>query len=986
MNRKLAAAAIVLIALITIGFLYLNKRVETSATAPESVYIDVKDGRVQIGRGEDAIQLSAGERGVQERGGAPVVLSGAKPSPVQTPVIRGRPRTLAVWTIDDVSQTISGASIVLRAGDAIIASGTSDESGNAEFSVNSDAVVKAAVRKEGYFDSGPVLLEGHNALTIVLDRCLDIRGKIVDEKNNSVNDAVVSIASASQVRTVSGTPFVCSPLRPGAYLVRAQHEALLGDEQIVHAGEKVVLRLGSSAAVIASVSTERGEAVGGAVLDLSSDRFSGFRFTAEEKTNTKGIAAFADIRKGTYSIGIQHPWHQSYRRSEVVVDSVSEEVFIILPDKNHSISGRVFDAQTREPIAGAPVVCSLNVERKETSLRTMVQNSQKASLLSATRTVLTDDDGFYRFDGLWSGLYVLFVDRMNGYISGDFSSLENVGAREMQRAALMEAEDVESVDFYLKKGWKISGAAFDPNGEPLAGVKVHAGLRYANRSEGRFSARDLAKFGAGDVTDEEGLYEIAGQVELMSDQSVSSLSVEGWQERYGATESEPFYLQPGESKENADLHFKNCTIVRGTVSDEEGFPISNANVDIWTNETDGKFYNELNMWSRSQNTDANGFYQFFINELFGDYYLRAYAEGYQQSYQGESIQTVTLTAGAEAATCDFILKKGIAKTLEGVVVNEESEALSGVFLRLFCEGCAFHKTLYTETQSSGRFVFELDAWDENWIRDSMANRSSSSPRLFRITPEDTAEYEYIEPAWDDIPRYQGGEKDIRIVMVRKDKDWVALRGTAVDASGRPVAVYDILAIPGNAPNASDRSSHFYRWTPVHSPDGTFSLDNLPHSQGPFRIAVRSAEYGFSCTEALSPEPNAVVEGITISFAGGATLSGVVLDAETGEPLKDVEVVAMLPPTPAQMQQISGRLGRRGVYTVPSEQSPLRENLASATTSENGEYHLKNVVIPAVRLRFRKSQYNDYFLPVMFLQSGDARELEYIRLIRIRPSE
>lgn len=988
MNRGLWVLVIGLILLITACLLYLFWRPAVLPTIQSTAYVDVKEGSVQLANGEGGIALRAGDRGVSQPGKIPTLLSDVSSTPTIVPTLPSQLRIVTARIIDDASQAIQGASVGLCSSGIVIASGTSDKEGKTVLSATLNGSETLFAQHSGHFDSDPVLIQKNNAIDLILDRKMSIHGQVLDKNEQPVGEAIVSIASASAIQSVTGTPFQFSPIRPGTYRIRAQHETLLGEEKTVQAGNEVVLHMGTSASVIVSVSTVRGEAVGGAVLDLSSKPNSGFHFTTEQKTDTTGIACFSEIRRGTYSIGIQHSWYQSLQRTEVVVDSVTEEVSLVLPDKNHSISGRVFDAATEQPIANAPVVCGLDWGREDNFYsRFLKQDLLKSSFpQSATRMVYTNEEGLYRFDGLWSGLYFLFVDRVKGYISGDHSEIENIGAQRARRVMLSQEEDVGSVDFGLKRCWKIVGHAYDPNKKLLANVHVSARLRYSNPAAHRGSTGMLEKLGAESSTDESGYYEILGPVELMSDRSLASLYVSGQHERYGKADSEVFYLNPGELKENADIYFSNCAIIQGTVRNEENQPIPNAMVIVWkktdaANQQPGR----SNFWYYPMRTDDNGFYQAYITSQYGQFgecFIRAHAKGYLKSTLQEPERKITLALGAEPVVCDFVLKKGMQETLEGIVVNEEGEKLAGVVLVLYCEGSGVYLSIdqtITQTDADGRFLFDLGAWDQTWYDPLFDNSVTNAKFLFRITPEATDEYEYVEPSWESIPRYRGGEKDIRIVMIRKDKERVSFRGMVVDSGGQPVTKYDIVVIPGSAPNLFKSGSLYYRWSPVNSPDGSFFLENLPASQGLFRIAVRTKERGLATTNLLRPQPNEVMEGIVIQLGEGATLQGVVLDSATGKPVPNVDVITMLPPTPAQEQQISSRLGRAGIYLVPSDQSPLLENLSKAKTNEKGEYRLENVVVPAVRVRFRKNYYEEYFVPAMNLQGGETRDLGEVRL-------
>jgi protocatechuate 3,4-dioxygenase beta subunit len=1008
MTRGKWAVVILFVVFITSGLTYLNSLPVKDAAAPEDVYVEVIDGSVELYNRKGKVDLKADGRALSQSGEAPKVFSTVKPTPIKAPRQSPQVIAFAVNVINDVSQPVKGANVLVREGSTVIASASSDEVGAATFSLSLSGDAFVSAQQKEHFDSKPISVFGKEKLILNVDRKLAIHGKVVDQNQNEVMDAVVSISGASTVQSSTSTPFLFSSLHPGTYRVQASHATLLGDEQIVQAGDEIVLHLATSATVIASVSTMRGEPVGGAVLDMVSKRGAGFIFLENQKTNVKGIANFSDIKRGTYSIGIKHPWYQSLERTDVLVDSVTEEISIVLPDKNHSISGHVFDAATNEPIANAPMVCGLDWG-SEDSFFAMKRGEKHTGPLSATHTVYTNEDGFYRFDDLWSGLYIIFVDKVEEYISGNSSLIENSGAQKLKRVLLSQDEAVESVDFYLKQCWKISGHVFDPDGEPLANVNVRARLSYANPAEGRYRTGRLEKFGMECMTDASGYYEISGSIELLSDGSMIGLFVDGWHDKYGLARSkDKFYLNPGESKEGVDIHFTNCAIVQGMVCDEDNNPISGAKVLIWR-EPNGKLSRDearrlkveyedwWNLWNRVALTDEKGFYQFHLTNQTGDHFIRAHAEGYLNSAMNYPDKQITLEPGADSLICDFTLKQGMPESLEGVVVNEDNQPLEGVLLRIYPEasmGISYHvmPDTYKISDRQGRFCFDLGMYDRSWTS-YMSDRkmtepppgSSYSTKPFQLIVHETDEYEYTgndkyhENVLVHSPvNYDWGEKNIRIVMTRKKEvGLVSFRGRVLDSNGQPLVNYDIVVVPGFAPNVYDQGSMYYRWSPVHSNDGSFFLENIPAEQGQFRIAVRSEEHGFSSTGLLNPQTNEIMEDIVIQVGQGAMLSGVVRDRETGEPVADADVYTILPPSPLQQQQLNSRLGR--VSGVPRAQSQIAGDLTSAKTNQQGEYELHNVCIPTIQLRIIKREYNDFYLPVMELQHDEMRNLDDVNL-------
>jgi hypothetical protein len=109
-------------------------------------------------------------------------------------------------------------------------------------------------------------------------------------------------------------------------------------------------------------------------------------------------------------------------------------------DEPGSISGRVVDAVTGQPVIGAHVMAIGRAVRLETT---------------------TDAQGRYRFDDAPTNTRGVLI-----------TPLGSNGLAGMMPVSLESGEDLKSVDFRLYPNPSVSGVVTDPNGEPLEGIEV----------------------------------------------------------------------------------------------------------------------------------------------------------------------------------------------------------------------------------------------------------------------------------------------------------------------------------------------------------------------------------------------------------------------------------------------------------------------------------------------------------------------------------
>jgi protocatechuate 3,4-dioxygenase beta subunit len=163
-----------------------------------------------------------------------------------------------------------------------------------------------------------------------------------------------------------------------------------------------------------------------------------------------GIARASGLEAGTYSLSVRLPGSATMTSERVEV-GLGEELTLspIVPDRGLAISGRVLDAETLQPVAGARVKC-------EPGSPAVFRAPQ---MLGDVPTTLTDTDGMFLLEGLDAGSCRAIVTA-GGYAAWRLDGVapDDVG---------YDIGDVE-----LDAGMTIVGQVYDRMDRPVTGAVV----------------------------------------------------------------------------------------------------------------------------------------------------------------------------------------------------------------------------------------------------------------------------------------------------------------------------------------------------------------------------------------------------------------------------------------------------------------------------------------------------------------------------------
>ncbi|MBI1930457.1 sigma-70 family RNA polymerase sigma factor [Candidatus Poribacteria bacterium] len=263
----------------------------------------------------------------------------------------------------------------------------------------------------------------------------------------------------------------------------------------------------------------------------------------------------------------------------------------------------------------------------------------------------TDDNGYFRYDGLRPYRRYEFSTKPEGYLRKDMGfTIEKPGHLDLN-------------DIVLKKGKTISGRVTNPQGEPVANASIHAG-------PGPYP-------GVGDThdaktqTDADGRYILCG----MDWEEDGTAYVMVFAKGYGMA-SQKVKFGDAEKLDGVDFRLEAGAEVRGTVTDDKGKPIEGLRVMVYylifqdTNYL-GRFGEYL-----AGETDAEG--RFCIKGLpQGEGEIRRFwihdSDGNSLESHGNSLESNASHGSIEIGTTDAqIVIQSCDAQIAGRVVDAET--------------------------------------------------------------------------------------------------------------------------------------------------------------------------------------------------------------------------------------------------------------------------------------------------------------------------
>lgn len=537
------------------------------------------------------------------------------------------------------------------------------------------------------------------------------------------------------------------------------------------------------------------------------------------------------------------------------------------PNKTASLSGRVLEAKTGQPLRKATV-----------TLRPLAVNREAGSPIPSPVLTTTDSEGKYLFENLDPGPYSLFAEHA-GHIRQNYGARRPLGTGSPLK--LKAGEALERIDFLLLKQSIVTGHVLDPDGDPVANV----GLQVLRSGFDRGQRKWLLTGGCG--VDETGAFRCAG---LAPGRYLLKASVRSRAELTGApppanrtgqpeqalvptyypsaveqSDAEPITVGPSQELNGIDLKIRKVTVyrVQGVVS----FDATRAQGTIRLSlekTSDGVFGPFGN---NSSPLKPDGTFEFDAVQP-GSYTLTAYSlqDGPRVlartdvEVSRENVRNVQL-----AAREPFTLNGRIHLDVSARQYEEaqgKPAKLDDVRINLSPIGMPF----WSEPPS---------AKEDGTFSIPRATPDRSTISLYGL-PANTYIKDIRYGAADALNQpldLTGGSPDI-LLDITLALGTANVTGTVADAEGKPVpaATVSLVPDPWNAHRLDlNRST-------TTSPDGRFALPNLP--PGPYKIyAFTEAEFGSQFDPEILKSGATYAQALTLKPGSSQTVTLKAVPAE-----------------------------------------------------------------------------------------------------------
>lgn len=667
-------------------------------------------------------------------------------------------------------------------------------------------------------------------------------------------------------------------------------------------------------ALRAAVSLARGSALAGSVKRRDGKPAAGAVVRFEEgELATRWVEAGADgafrldglpSRKGRV---VADTGDDGWAESVAVVPGASAPAVALSLAPPASLEGKTLDAETLRP-----------VPRVKLTFR----------VAGATRVERSGPDGKYRARGLRPG-------------EVDVSADEPQRVPWSRDGVKLSRGEAKLLDVPLTLGATLTGRVVDESGRPVAEARGSVGRNLGG------VAGFLASLRGGKPafrTRADGTF-TAGRLAPGENQNVAVTHPEYERSVLGGV-----VLAPGGTRAGLAFTLRRGLAIAGSVRDAQGTPIPGAEIALSQSLTvrasrgGGRaVMNVLGGAADSPRGKSAADGRFELRGVSpGDYTLRVKAPGWAT----EAVDPVKVTRDVAVPPVDVVLAPGA--TISGTVRRRTAGGVEGAFVLARVQGApAAPPRPGVENPATGP--------DGSFVLDGLRAGATYDLQVFLgggLGPG---------PALKGVLAPTDG---VEVVVAGAGR----IEGSAVDAkTGQPLVAFDVSYEPermggmvfrvarragvGGRGGAGDRVR-------VESEDGRFALEDVP--AGKWSVVVEAKGYQVARAGGVTVEEATTTDGVEVKVPPGTALRGRVVDAKTGRPVVEANVVATAAGTPGGFPGLAG-LDAGGLLT-----------------DADGRFEVEGLAPGRVSLRVDHADYEDRTETVELKEGGSTVEVALSR--------